>query len=75
MVWKTHLVVYFNGKERITNIVKKIEEIGFNSSLGPVDFEYIWPSEPDKQQVFELCDRLCDLLKDTGVIFNLDTHS
>jgi hypothetical protein len=74
MAWKTYLVMYFNGEEKITSIVKKVEELGFHSALGPVDFEFEWKTEPTKEQVFELCDNLCNVLKGTGAIFNLDTH-
>ncbi len=74
MAWKTQLVMYFNGKEKITFIIKKVEGLGFNSALGPVDFEFEWKEEPTKEQVFELCDKLCEALKGTGVIFNIDTH-
>ena len=74
MAWKTYLIMYFNGDEKITSIVKKVEALGFRSALGPVDFAYEWESEPTKEQVFELCDNLCDALKGTGAIFNIDTH-
>jgi hypothetical protein len=75
MAWKTYLVMYFNGDEKITSIVKKVESIGFHSALGPVDFEFEWESEPTKEQVFDLCDHLCEALKGTGAIFNIDTHN
>ena len=74
MAWKTYLVMYFNGDEKITDIVKKVEALGFHSALGPVDFEFQWEAEPTKDQVFELCDKLCGALKGTGAIFNIDTH-
>ena len=75
MVWKTQLVPYFNGNERISEIIKRVETLGFKSALGPVDFEYTWKKEPTKQQVIELANKLCDILKNTGTIFNIDTHN
>lgn len=75
MKWKTYLVLYFKaGNGKITEIVKKVELLGFKSSLGPVDFIYEWKSEPTKEQVFELADKISETLKETGVMFNLDTH-
>ena len=75
MGWKTYLVMYFstsNGK--ISDMVKKIESIGFTSSLGPVDLVYGWENKPTKEQVLELADKVAEALKDTGSIFNIDTH-
>lgn len=76
MGWKTYLVMYFgtNGAS-ISEVVKKVESLGFRASLGPVDFEYDWHDKmPKKEDVFALGDKLIKLLKDTGIIFNLDTH-
>jgi coenzyme F420-reducing hydrogenase delta subunit len=75
MAWKTQLVAYFNGNEKVSKIVNQIESVGFESSLGPVDFQYIWDQEPTKEQVLELADKLSEALKDMGVIFNIDTHN
>lgn len=75
MAWRTHLVMYFGtGDGRITDVVKKVESLGFTSALGPVDFIYEWDSEPSKEQVLALADNLAATLKGSGVIFNLDTH-
>ena len=75
MKWKTYLVLYFKaGNGKITDIVKKVESVGFMSSLGPVDFIYEWEIEPTKEQVFSLADKISEILKETGVMFNLDTH-
>ena len=76
MGWRTYLVMYFGAKgAKISHLVKKIEELGFSSQLGPVDFVYNWgDSQPTKAQVFELGDRLTEILDNTGTVFNLDTH-
>jgi hypothetical protein len=75
MKWKTHLVVFFKPTEKISEVIKKIESVGFKSALGPVDFEYIWNEEPKKEEVIELADKLCGVLKDNDLVFNIDTHS
>ena len=76
MGWRTYLVMYFGTRgAKISELVKKIEEVGFSSQLGPVDFVYDWGAEPPtKEQVFELGDRLTEILENTGTVFNLDTH-
>jgi hypothetical protein len=76
MVWKTYLIMYFgtNGNS-LREVVGKVEELGFNSELGPVDFVYEWgENEPSKEEIFDLGDKLVGALKGTNVVFNLDTH-
>ncbi len=73
--WKTYLIIYFGTKEtKPTEVAKKLEEIGFETSFGPVDFIYEWEEKPSKEQVLELADKISESLKESGVIFNLDTH-
>lgn len=76
MGWRTYLVMYFGAKGiKLSHLVKRIEDIGFKSQLGPVDFVYEWGSNPPtKEQVFELGDKLSVILDNTGTVFNLDTH-
>ena len=42
--------------------------------MGPVDFIYEWDKKPTKEDILELADKLTENLKDTGVMFNIDTH-
>lgn len=75
MTWKTFLIMYFNaGKEKASEVVKKVESTGFKTTFGTVDFVYEWKNEPTKEQVLELADKLTEVLKNTGVMFNIDTH-
>ena len=75
MGWKTYLIMYFGSNGiKITDIVKKVEALGFKAALGPADFEYSWKTAPRKEEVFELGDKITEVLKGTGVMFNLDTH-
>lgn len=75
--WKTYLVLHFgtaNGNKP-SEIAKKLEEEGFESSLGTVDFVYDWKDkEPSKQEVLELADKVSEVLGGTGAVFNLDTN-
>jgi hypothetical protein len=75
MGWKTYLIVYFGTKEgKMSDIVKSVETLGFRSQFGPFDFVYDWDSEPTHEQIFEIGDKLSEILKGTGTVFNLDTH-
>jgi hypothetical protein len=76
MTWKTYLIMYFGTSDNssITEIVQKVEALGFKSAIGPVDFLYEWTSEPSKEEIFSLGDKLKKTLHGTGTIFNLDTH-
>jgi dihydrodipicolinate synthase/N-acetylneuraminate lyase len=74
--WKTHLILHF-GTDNIkkpSEVAKKLEEIGFETSLGPVDFIHKWDKEPTKEHVLELADKVSEKLQGTGSVFNLDTH-
>ena len=75
MAWKTYLVVYFStNNEKVSEIVKEVENIGFTTALGPVDFVYEWKQKPTKEEILNLADKVVEALKGTGTIFNIDTH-
>jgi hypothetical protein len=75
MTWKTYLVIHFGTTGvSMTDILKKVESTGFQTTLGPVDFIYEWPSEPSKEDIAQLGDKLVEALKGTDCVFNLDTH-
>ena len=75
MSWKTYLVMYFRaGNEKASEVVRKVESVGFRTTFGPVDFIYDWEIEPTKDEILKLADRLSEALKDSGAMFNIDTH-
>ncbi|MEX0920778.1 MAG: hypothetical protein WDZ62_00750 [Candidatus Pacearchaeota archaeon] len=75
MTWQTYLVLYFKaGNSKVSEIVKKVEELGFESALGPVDLKYKWENEPTTEQVLKLADKISESLKGTEVMFNIDTQ-
>ena len=75
MVWKTYLILHFGTIGiPMTEILKKVETIGFKTTLGPVDFIYEWDKKPTKEEISELGNKLVEILKGTGSVFNLDTH-
>lgn len=77
MAWKTYLVLFFGTTgAKPSEVVAKIESLGFKSTLGPVDFIHEWGSnEPQKKQVLELANELAKILTGTGAVFNIDTHN
>lgn len=76
MGWKTYLVMYFGTRGvNSSEIAKRVESIGFETHFGSVDFIYKWgDKQPTKEQVLALGDKLVGALKDSGAVFNLDTH-
>jgi len=74
MAWKTQLILYIGTEAPLSEVVSRVEKLGFKSQLGPVDFAFEWPQQPTREQVFELGDKLTTTLKGTGAIFNIDTH-
>lgn len=74
--WRTYLVMYFGTKGvKPSEIAKRVEALGFETHYGPFDFIYDWgESQPGKEEVLALGDKLVDALQDTGAVFNLDTH-
>ena len=75
MGWKTFLVMYFKaGNGKVSEIIKKVESVGFECTVGPVDFVYNWDKEPTKEEILEVADNLAEALDGTGVMFNIDTH-
>jgi len=73
---KTYLVMYFGTKGMsCSDIVRRIEKIGFTTLYGPYDFVFDWGGRrPSKEEILAIGDRVVTTLKDTGCVFNLDTH-
>lgn len=74
MSWKTYLVMYFSTETKVSEVIKKVESVGFKTTFGPVDFVYEWKERPSKEQVLKLADKLSTALKGTQAVFNIDTN-
>ncbi len=75
--WKTYLIMYFgtNGTIGATEIAERLEELGFETTFGSVDFIYNWRDEkPTKEKILAIGDKVTEILKGSGAVFNLDTH-
>ena len=74
--WKTYLVMYFGTKSvSPQEIARRAEALGFETKFGPFDFVYDWKDKvPAKEDVLVLGNKVAEALKDSGAVFNLDTH-
>ena len=78
MVWNTYLIMHLgtDGNSSMTEVVEKVESLGFTTSFGPTDFIYDWGvDKPSKADILGLGDKLLDILKGSNTSFNLDTHN
>ncbi len=67
--------MYFGTKAvGAKEIARRVESLGFKTTFGSSDFEYVWAKKPTKEEVLDLGDKIVIALQHTGAIFNLDTH-
>lgn len=75
MAWKTYLIMYFGTKGiGPSEIARRIEKLGFVTTIGSTDFIYGWDKKPTKEEILDLGDKTARELEETGAVFNLDTH-
>ena len=75
MAWKTYLIMYFGTKNvGASEIARRVESLGFKTVFGTADFIYDWQKKPTKEEILAIGDKLVQALKDSGAVFNLDTH-
>jgi len=75
MAWKTYLILYFGTRgPSPTDIAKTLEDLGFTTKIGAIDFIYDWQEKPSEAQILELADKVASSLKDSGSVFNIDTR-
>jgi hypothetical protein len=71
---KTYIQLHIGTRgTNLIKLVKKIEGIGFTSSLGEYDFEYNWESDPTKEQVLSMGTKIIWALTETGSTFRMVT--
>ena len=76
MGWKTYLIMYFGTRGmKSSDISERVEDLGFESVIGSVDFVYDWKDrKPSKAEILSLGDQIVKVLEGSGAVFNLDTH-
>ncbi len=61
------------AKGNISEIVEKMRAIGFAPVTGEYDFEFLWTKSPEIDEIVALGNNVQKALKDTGVMFKLET--
>lgn len=72
---KTYLKTMFDtGKGgNISGVVKRLRVLNFKPVTGDYDFEYIWVKYPEIDDIVALGGSIQKALRDTGVMFKLET--
>lgn len=61
------------AKGNIQVVVKKLNLLGFTPVTGEYDFEYPWTKEPKIDEIVAIGNSVQKALKDTGIMFKLET--
>ena len=74
---KTCLKVMFpaHRKGNITEIIERLGALGFKPVTGDYDFEYTWTKHPEIEDIAALGNSIQKALKNTGIMFKLETIS
>lgn len=74
---KTCLKVMFATREKgnIQLVVEKLKVLGFTPVTGEYDFEYSWMKHPKIDDIVALGSSVQKALKETGIMFKLETVS
>ena len=71
---KTHIILYFSSNGKPSDVARKLEGIGFEVAIGKHDFVYDWKKEPTKDEILALGDKVTETLRETGIVFKLETE-
>lgn len=68
------MTIYFNSDgKRPSDVVKKLEDLGFELNRGDYDFIYDWDEETSLDHIMSLGDNIKELLKGDKVLFEIKT--
>lgn len=72
---KTYLKIMFPSQARgtIQMVVERLRILGFIPVTGEYDFEYSWIKYPKIDEIVALGNSIQKALKDTGIMFKLET--
>lgn len=74
MFMKTYIQLNIGTRGiHLNKLVHKIESLGFKSSLGEYDFEYVWNNVPKKENVIELGNKVIWALSESDSTFRMVT--
>ena len=73
---KTYLIVWFNSEgAKPSDISDRLLSMGFSPVEGEYDYSYNWDSRAEINDIIKFGDQVQNTLKDTGVLFKLETIS
>lgn len=71
---KTYLSIWFNTNgEKPSEVMKKLETLGFKASRGNYDHVYDWGKVVETDDILRMSDSLQKTLKGSQVLFKLET--
>jgi hypothetical protein len=71
---KTYLSIWFNTNgEKPSDVVRKLETLGFKATRGNYDHVYDWGKIVDTDEIIRLSDNLQKSLRGSQVLFKLET--
>lgn len=71
---QTNLYISFDSEgAKPSEVVRKLNSVGFIPSQGSVDFVYTWPGKPTFDEIIGLLDNVTELLRDTKVKYSSET--
>ena len=71
---KTYLIVWFSSEGlRPSEVNSRLLSMGFEAVRGNYDFVYNWGTRADLNQVLAIGDKISATLKDTGVMYKIET--
>ena len=71
---KTYLTVMFSTEgSRPSDVVDRLQMIGFRPYAGNYDFVYEWDKNATLEDTIYFADKIHEVLKDMGVLFSTET--
>lgn len=71
---RTYLTLWFNSDGASpTEVLEKLEEVGFDPLKGNYDMAYDWDEQPETDEVLHLANEVRKKLKGDKVLFKLET--
>ena len=70
----TYLMVTFNSDGALpSEVVQRLQSLGFSPTTGNYDFEYNWGREPSLEEAIDLADQVQHTLKGMKVLYKIET--
>jgi len=71
---RTYLTIWFNSEGAPpTDVMERIQAMGFKPIKGHYDHVYNWGKEPSLEEVLQLANKLHETLRGMKVIYKIET--